>query len=180
MHNPFLIGEHIYLRAIESSDLNASYREWFNDEEICRYNSHHRFPNYDENMHDYYESVIKSRTNLVLAIVDKATDAHIGNVALENIDSVDKSAEFAIIVGSRASQGKGVGRDATRLIVKHGFEQLGLERIYCGTSEDNIGMQKLAAAIGFVEEGRARKAMFKSGAFKDVINYGLLREEFKQ
>lgn len=180
MHNPFLVGEHIYLRAIESADLNDAYREWFNDEEICRYNSHHRFPNYDENMHSYFESTIKSQTNLILAIVDKATDIHIGNVALENINPVDRAAEFAIIIGNKNLHGKGIGRDATRLILKHGFEQLGLERVYCGTAEDNIGMQKLAAAVGFVQEGRARKALFKNNTFKDVINYGLLRDELKQ
>ena len=80
MKRPFLVGENIYLRTITEDDLNENYREWFNDEEVCRYNSHHRFPNYDENMRDYYESVIKSRTNLILAMCDKKTDQHIGSV----------------------------------------------------------------------------------------------------
>jgi len=180
MKNPFLVGDRVYLRAIDQSDLNAAYREWFNDEEVCRYNSHHRFPNYDENMHAYYESVIKSRQNLILAICDKETDEHIGNIALENIDPINRSAEYAILIGSSASHGKGIGRDATKLILTHGFEQLGLERVYCGTSDDNIGMQKLAAAVGFKEEGRARRAMFKNGSFKDVISYGLLKDEYKK
>ena len=83
MKNPFLTGETIYLRTIEEADLNANYREWFNDEEVCRYNSHHRFPNYDENMRDYYENVIKSHGNLILAICDKEADTHVGNIALE-------------------------------------------------------------------------------------------------
>ena len=179
MRKPFLTGEKVYLRAITKEDLNANYREWFNDEEVCRYNSHHRFPNYDENMREYYERVIKSRENLILAICDKKTDAHIGNIALENISAVDRSAEFAIIIGDKKSWGKRIGTDASKRIIAHGFEQLNLHRIYCGTSEDNIGMQKLAAALGFVEEGRAREAMFKNGSFKTIINYGLLRHEFK-
>jgi ribosomal-protein-alanine N-acetyltransferase len=179
MKNPFLIGEHIYLRAIEASDLNADYREWFNDEEVCHYNSHHRFPNYDENMHEYYKSTVKSQKNLVLGICDKETDAHIGNVALQNIDSVNRSAEFAILIGDKSFWGKGVGTEATRLVLTHAFEQLNLARIYCGTAEDNIGMQKLASTTGFKEEGRARKALFKNGSFKDLIQYGLLKDEYK-
>lgn len=179
MRDPFLVGEHIYLRSIGEADLNAAYREWFNDEEVCRYNSHHRFPNYDEDMRAYYEFVIKSKKNLVLAICDKETEAHVGNVALENIDPIDRSAEFAILIGDRAWWGRGIGKEAIRLIIRHGFEQLGLERIYCGTSEDNIGMQKLALSAGFKEEGRARKALFKNGSFKDILNYGLLKDEFK-
>lgn len=179
MKDPFLIGEKIYLRAIAEADLNEKYREWFNDEEICRYNSHHRFPNYDADMREYYESTIKSRKNLILAICDKETDTHIGNVALENIDPVDRSAEFAILIGDKAWWGKGIGKGVARLMLEHGFEQLGLERIYCGTAEDNIGMQKIAVATGFKEEGRARKAIFKNGSFKDVINYGLLKDEYQ-
>ncbi len=179
MKDPFLIGEKIYLRAVMESDLNATYREWFNDEEICRYNSHHRFPNYDENMREYYESTIKSQRNLILAICDKETDTHVGNVALENIDPVDRSAEFAILIGDKTWWGKGIGKEVVHLMLKHGFEQLGLERIYCGTAEDNIGMQKIALSSGFKEEGRARKALFKNGSFKDVINYGLLKDEYQ-
>ncbi len=179
MKNPFLAGEKIYLRAIDEADLNAAYREWFNDEEICAYNSHHRFPNYDENMRDYYEPTVKSRTNLILAICDKETDKHIGNIALENIDTLNQCAEFAIVIGEKTMWGKGVGTEAARLILAHGFGELNLHRIYCGTQADNRGMQKLATVLGFKEEGRDREAIFKSGIFKDVIRYGLLRHEFK-
>ena len=128
MNNPFLVGTKIYLRTITEEDLNANYREWFNDEEICRYNSHHRFPNYDENMADYYENVIKSRSNLILAICDKKTNKHIGNIALENIDAINQSAEFAIIIGDKKQWGKGIGKDASKLIIKHGFEELNLRQ----------------------------------------------------
>lgn len=179
MKNPFLVGEKVYLRVITQDDLNANYREWFNDEEVCRYNSHHRFPNYDENMREYYERVIKSRGNLVLAICDKKADRHIGNVALENIDTLNRSAEFAILIGDKNSWGKGMGKEAAKLVVRHGLRELNLHRVYCGTSEDNMAMQKLALALGFKEEGRTRDALFKSGSFKNVIYYSLLDDEFK-
>jgi RimJ/RimL family protein N-acetyltransferase len=39
-------------------------------------------------------------------------------------------------------------------------------------------MQKLALALGFTEEGRLRQALYKGGAFKDTVQYGLLRNEF--
>ena len=179
MKNPFLVGDKVYLRALTEDDLNATYREWFNDAEICEFNSHHRFPNYDEDMREYYETVIKSKKNLILGICDKASDAHIGNIALENIDTINRSAEFAIVIGDKTFWGKGIGKEAARLIIDHGFKALGLHRIYCGTSEDNVAMQKMALSLGFTEEGRARDAMFKSGAFKQVISYGLIDNEFK-
>ena len=179
MAQPFLTGTTIYLRPIGESDLNENYREWFNDEEVCRLNSHHRFPNYDENMRDYYERAIKSRDNLILAICDKKTDAHIGNIALESIDRDNRSAEFAIIIGDKAHWGKGVGKEAAALVVGHGFKELNLHRIYCGTLAGNIGMQKVALALGFKEEGRSRDAMYKDGTYHDSISYGILEDEFK-
>lgn len=179
MNTSFLRGEHVYLRPITEQDLNANYREWFNDEEVCRYNSHHRFPNHDENMREYFEKVIKSRENLILAICDTKTDAHIGNIALENIDTLNQCAEFAILIGDKTAWGKGVGTEAARLIIGHGFRELNLHRIYCGTQEDNAGMRKLAASLGFKEEGASRQAIFKGGAFKDIIRFGLLRDEFE-
>ena len=178
MKNPFLIGETVYLRTIGEEDLNANYREWLNDEEVCRYNWHHRFPNYDENMRDYYERVIKSRENLVLAICDKKTDAHIGNIALENIDTLNQSAELAILIGDKSAWGKGFGTDAVRLLISHGFKELNLHRIYCGTSAENTPMQKLADHLGMVKEGRRKEAFFKNGIYHDIIEYGLLKSDF--
>ena len=179
MVNPFIVGEKIYLRSIVEADLTPVYREWFNDTKVCEFNSHHRFPNYDANMKDYYESVIRNEANLVLAICDKETDLHIGNVSLQDIDPPNQKAEFAIIIGNKEYWGKGVGQEAMRLIVQHGFSELNLHRIELGTAEDNIGMQKLALLLGFKEEGRSRQAMWKNAKWKTIFHYGLLVDEFK-
>src|SRR3989338_1313815 len=112
MHNPFLVGDSIYLRTIEERDLTSQYQQWFNDEEVCRFNSHHRFPNYRENMDDYFKNVIQSRNNLILAIADKDTDMHIGNISLQDINTTNHSAEFAIVIGEKEYWGRGVGREA--------------------------------------------------------------------
>lgn len=179
MNNPFLTGENIYLRIITIADLTPRYRDWFNDAEVCKGNSHHQFPNYDEDMHTYYERAIKSRENLILAICDKATDLHIGNVSLQSIDPINRSAEFAIVIGDKNYWGKGVGTEVMRLIVSHGFHELNLNRIELGTFDDNIGMQKLATKSGFKEEGRSRQAVWKEGRWKDILHFGLLRDEWK-
>lgn len=178
MKNPFLIGVQIYLRSIEESDITEAYQSWFNNPDVCRFNDHHRFPLYREQMRAYYETVIKSRSNLILAIIDIASDRHIGNVALESIDLVNRSAEFAIIVGDKEAWGKGIGEEAGRLLIRHGFNELNLHRIACGTSRENVGMQKLATKLGFQEEGTQREAMFKHGVYQDLIQYGLLSYEF--
>jgi ribosomal-protein-alanine N-acetyltransferase len=180
MNGIFITGEKVFLRTITERDLTAAYRDWLNDEDVNRYNSHHRFPNYDEDMREYYETVIKSRENIVLAICDAATKEHIGNIALENINFINRSAELAILIGEKSHWGKGAGKEACALLIRHAFDTLNLHRVYCATSSENAGMQALARALGFTEEGRSREAQFKNGGFNDFIHFGLLKQEWTQ
>jgi RimJ/RimL family protein N-acetyltransferase len=56
---------------------------------------------------------------------------------------------------------------------------LNLERIHCGTAAGNAGMQGLARKLGMREEGRRRSHLFLEGERVDVLEYGILREEFR-
>ena len=85
MNNPFLVGGSIYLRPLEPSDANEEYVSWLNDEKVCEFNSHHTFPYTLEMAKEYIASVTGSRSSVVLAIIDTASDEHVGNVALHNI-----------------------------------------------------------------------------------------------
>ena len=175
---PFLVGNNIYLRPLAEQDLEGDYLNWFNDSEVCQYNSHHVFPMTKEKAEEYIKKVSSSGTDLVLAIVLNTNNRHIGNISLQNINYVNRSAEFAIIIGDKKSWGKGYGQQATHLIIKHGFKQLNLHRIYLGTSVENIAMQKLAKAVGMSQEGIRKEAMFKNGQYRDIVEYGILDSQF--
>jgi [ribosomal protein S5]-alanine N-acetyltransferase len=178
MKKPFLTGGRIYLRGLQEKDLEGNYVQWLNDEEVCQYNSHHVFPYSYESAKNYIKNVRQLPDALVLAIVLKETDFHIGNVSLQRIDYVSRNAEFAILLGEREYWGKGLSNEAARLIIGHGFSELNLHRISCGTSSKNTPMQKLAISLGMSEEGRRRAAMYKHGQFVDIIEYGILCHEF--
>lgn len=178
MKTPFIIGEDVYLRGITEEDIRGNYFQWFNDQEVCAFNSHGVFPNNITKMNNYLEFVNTNSTALVLAIITKKDDQHIGNISLQNIDWISKNAEFAIIIGEKQFWGKGYSKQAADLIIKHGFNTLNLQRIYCGTSEDNTGMKKLAEHMCMKKEGVRRKALYKNGKYKDIFEYGLLKEEY--
>ena len=174
----FLEGERILLRPLTKNDMTPVYLQWLNDEEVTRFNSHATFPNTQEKMEAYYNSLQDNNRNVVLGIIDKTTNRHIGNVALQQINWVSKNAEFAILLGDKEFWGKGMGEEAAILIVTYGFERLNLHRIYCGTIQGNEGMKKLAKKLFMTEEGRRREAIFKNGKYLDIIEYGVLKEEF--
>lgn len=129
-------------------------------------------------MKSYVDHVQESRDLIVLAILDIDGDNHIGNISLQNIDWVSRNAEYAIILGEKSYWGKGLAKEASDLILEHGFIRMNMERIYCGTAEDNVGMQKLAHYMGMRQEGVRRNALYKNGKYKNIINYGLLRNEY--
>lgn len=174
----FIESTNLYLRALEKNDLQGEYFQWLNDETVTQFNSHGRFPN-NENKMDSYFNYTQSATNaLILAIVDKKNNKHVGNISLQNINWVDRNAEFAILLGDKSIWGKGYGYEAGILIMKHGFEKLNLHRIYCGTSSENIGMQKLAFKLNMKKEGERIDAIFKNGSYFNIIEYGVLKNQF--
>lgn len=180
MNVAFLEGDRVILRPLTEADLTETYVQWLNDEEVCRYNSHATFPYTIEKMRSYFQDLHTSATtNVVLAMIDKASGKHIGNISLQSIHWVNRNAEFAILLGDKAFWGKGLAKEAGRLVCAYGFQRLNLHRIYCGTSAENTGMQKLADALNMRLEGRRREAMYKNGSFVDILEYGVLRSEFR-
>jgi len=171
---PFLDGRLVVLRPLEETDVNGPYPAWFNDAEVCRFNSHHVFPLTRSAARDYVRAVASDRSTLVLAIELKASGAHVGNVSLQQIDWFHRTADFAILVGDRSVWGTGAATEAGTLLIEHGFGQLGLRRITAATLAENTAMRRLAARLGMREEGVRREALFKSGSFHDVVEFGVL------
>jgi RimJ/RimL family protein N-acetyltransferase len=176
----FLNGKICYLRPLEFDDLLGGYPNWLNDPEVCKYNGHLVFPYTHKQAEDYITFANNTKDNIILAIIvkkaDKAKDTHIGNIALQNINLINRTADISIIIGEKEFWGKGYATEAYQLLIEHGFKTLNLNRIACGTMEGNVAMKKLAIALGFKEEGNRRQALFKNGEYVDVIEFGLLKK----
>lgn len=169
------LSDQYYVRSLRESDLQGAYPSWFEDQEVCRFNSHGKFfRNTDYFRH--YIATVNNDDRVVWAICHQL-DGHIGNISLQTISIINRNAEFAIIIGDRRHIGKGVSKLAGFKIVQHGFYKLNLERIYCGMADTNKAMKALAIALGMAEEGRRRKHFFLDGEWIDLVEYGLLRED---
>ncbi len=168
----FLQNDEVGLRRIEPTDDLSNYHKWFNDQDVNEFNSHAIYPMTLHSIQEYLRGIDNS--NLHLSVYLKSKDTHIGNISLQSIDYINRSAELAIIIGEKAVWGKGYSTSACELIIRHGFERMNLNRIYCGTSELNIGMQKLALRVGMTFEGRRIKALFHRNKYVDMLEYGIL------
>lgn len=177
-HNIFIKGEKINLCILKNDYCEGEYMDWLNSEEVCLGNSHHKFPVSKMNLIDFITTKNDDRNSIHLAIIETSSSRHVGNVALQNIDYLNRQAEFAIILGEKGIWGKGFGTEACRLLMKHGFKELNLRRIYCATYENNKGMISIANKVGMMLEGRRRKAVYKNGNYLDVVEFGILKNEF--
>lgn len=180
MNRIFLEDGRIVLRPLKIDDIENGYINWFDSEKICNGNNHHRFPYSKEKMESYVYESNKFVNSLILAIVIKETNKHVGNIALDPIDFINSNATLSIIIGDKNSWGKKIGYSASKLIVNHAFKNLNIKRINIATFDYNLGMQKIAIKLGAKEEGRRRKAIFKNGKYIDIIEYGLLIDEFEE
>jgi RimJ/RimL family protein N-acetyltransferase len=111
-------------------------------------------------------------------IVTKDADELVGQAALFGISPKDRCATLGIFLGPQ-HQGRGFGIDATRTLVRYGFAELNLHRIELNVYSFNSPALATYGKVGFVEEGRRREAVYRSGAWHDEVKMALLRSEWK-
>ena len=175
MIDQFLVAKTIYLRPLKESDCEGNYPFWLNNQTVTQHNSHGKFPYTKAQAIKYVQSIQGSQKNIVLAIVDRDSNQHIGNVSLQAIDWQNQNAELAILIGESDFFKKGIGYEASKLMLNHAFNTLNLHRVYCGTSSGNIAMQKIALKLGMQKEGIRKEVIFKNGHYFDIIEYGILK-----
>lgn len=76
-------------------------------------------------------------------------------------------------------QGKGYMRETLQVVLHWGYEHMALNRIEAQIHPENGASLKLAQSMGFVQEGRLREIGFWRGQYHDMLQFSLLRAEFK-
>lgn len=176
----FLLGESIYLRPLRQEDLEGNYLSWLNDPEVTAFMDSGILPYSEAQLRDFVAATAaSSSTNVLLAIVDRRSDAHMGNVKLGPIDWIHRKATFGILVGEREFWGRGICREATALMVRYAFRKLGLNRVDLGVVAEHTSAIRCYEQVGFRREGVLRESQFRDGAFLDTIWMAILSREFE-
>ena len=102
-----------------------------------------------------------------------------GTIGLREIDAEHSQAELGFWVAVDC-WGQGYATEAARAVVKCGFEQLGLNRIYAHHMVRNPASGRVLAKIGMKREGLLRQRVRKWGVFEDVVLLAVLRGELPQ
>jgi RimJ/RimL family protein N-acetyltransferase len=76
-------------------------------------------------------------------------------------------------------RGKGYGTEALAWVANWAFQIAGLHRLTIETFGYNEGACRLYERVGFVPEGRKRKAVWFNGAWHDFVTFGMLEDEWR-
>lgn len=74
----------------------------------------------------------------------------IGNCGFVDIDAGKGEAMFRITIGDSNAHGKGYGTEAVQLLLKHGFEGMGLQRIFLRVLKSNLRAVRTYEKAGFI------------------------------
>jgi RimJ/RimL family protein N-acetyltransferase len=173
----YIDGKRLYFRPLDVQD-EPLLRKWVNDPSVRRYNPH-RGPLNSLREREFIESQGKNSHDYGFGVVVKNGDRLIGSAVLRDIDPVNRSAKMGINIGDTASQGRGYGREAIRLLLKYGFEELNLNRIGLYVFAENWRAIRAYQKAGFVQEGCARQAQFRDGHYQDEYHFAMLKSEWE-
>lgn len=112
-------------------------------------------------------------------IFDQASHALMGGLTLGNVRrGAAQAATLGYWMGA-AHAGRGVMSRAVGMVCRHGFRQLGLQRIEAACLPENAPSIHLLEKAGFEREGFARRYLNIDGVRRDHVLFALLPENAK-
>jgi len=102
----------------------------------------------------------------------------VGLANLYDIQVLQKRAYWAFYLADDRVRGKGVGSFTERFVMRHVFEDLGLEKLCCEVLASNDGVVKMHERYGFQVDGVLRRHVIKGGERVDVVAMSLLRDDW--
>jgi len=170
----------IKLKDLQPSD-KAHFFLWIKDKDVIRYSlSKFQKMNSESEISHWFDQLLLDKSSYNKAIVDNSKGKFIGYAGIAQISETNLSGEYFIFIGDKSYHGRGVGSFVTKEIVKHGFQELGLNRLMLTVSEKNIGALKAYKHANFKVEGVMRQAFYRDGQFNDKIIMSILRDEWRQ
>lgn len=175
-HKPTLTGEKVVLRRFAADDVDP-LAAILTDAEALKYTGSTGLTVDKAELRSLYATRASRADRLDLAVVDRASGEFVGEVVLNEWDRQNRSCAFRTVLGPNGRD-RGLGTEATTLIVGYGFEQLGLHRISLFVYAFNARARRVYEKVGFVAEGVERERLRQEGAWFDAIRMSILDHEW--
>ncbi len=171
--------DRLILRQFKYSDDDAMLKYWIADEKIQSMYSEPVYTTKEEvkELLDKYISFYAKDDYYRWAIISKDNNECIGQIAFFLVDSKNHFAEIEYCIGSDF-QCKGLATEATKAIIKYGFEKIKFHKIQICHKSINIPSKRVIEKCGFHFEGVLRDFFYMNGEYVDRLYYSILESEY--
>jgi ribosomal-protein-alanine N-acetyltransferase len=173
-------GQRVSLRPVTVDDCTMRYVEWLRDPEVNRYLETRWVDQTLETVRAFVEATEHDSSSHLLAIIDNASQLHIGNIKIGPVSGHHHCADISYFIGERTFWGRGYATDAIRLASDIGFERLELHRMQAGLYASNVGSARALEKAGYVREAVFEQQLAGATGWEDHVWYRLLREEWSR
>lgn len=104
-------------------------------------------------------------------------DKLVGSIGYLFLDQENKKTEIGYWLG-KEYEGKGLVTKSIKVLIKHAFDELKLNKIEIGVATNNLKSRAIPEKLGFKREGELRDYEYINGRFLDRIIYGLKANEW--
>jgi RimJ/RimL family protein N-acetyltransferase len=174
-------GNLVRLAGIDPEQASDSFAYWNRDSEFMRLmdSDPPRLHSVRVTKEFLKKQLEEDQTNTYwFAIRALEDDRLLGEVDLSVINWGSRDAFVGIGIGEREFWGKGYGSEAMELLLRYAFNELNLRRVSLNVFEFNERALHSYEKVGFRIEGRERQVIQREGRRWDMIDMGILREEW--
>jgi len=137
-------------------------------------------PNAEEDTRRFVASAIEAaeerpRHKYEFAVIHKAGERLIGGCGIHLAAPLQGEIGYCFHPGF---WGQGLATEAAHALLRFGFRELGLHRIYATCRPANIGSARVMQKAGMTYEGHLREHMRHKGKWHDSYQYSILESEY--
>jgi RimJ/RimL family protein N-acetyltransferase len=180
-HEPdfIVVGEQVALGPLRR-DLAADYARWMNQGEVRRGLDRRGIATAESQQKWVEENLEKGAKRapegVEFTIYDRSDGTAVGTAGLFQITYVNGTAAFGIAIGER--RGRGLGTEATRLVLDFAFHVLQLRNVLLETLDWNVAGLTAYERAGFRRVGVRRGAVISRGRPTDIVIMDAVPEDF--
>jgi len=165
----------IIFRKVKESDLEK-IRSWRTKPEVSRYMYTDPSITAEEQL-QWFRRIDSDSTKKYWIVNVDGQD--LGLALLYDIDLRNKRASWAYYIGEENYRGIGVGKNIELNILSYVFDTLSLNKLCCEVLVENERVVKIHEKFGSKVEGIRRQHVLKGDEYKDIVEMGILKEEWE-
>ncbi len=176
-----IASKRIILREHLEKDFLGNYQNWLLDSEVMEHTDTSINKTTPLELRAYVDNELDIG-NIFLAVEDKDTSQHIGNLKIYNLTMEDglKIAEYSRFIGEKSFWGQGYGKELGLLALDYCFNNLNIDIVKAGCRFDNKKAIISNLKIGFNIIGvKEYEAANKSDKAYSLI-FSLNKDTYKQ